>query len=151
MDHAGAGRGISGCSFHPKVAHFASASPLSVVQIIALGVSYFFAVTALDITTNVGTIDDLTSTARIVLVLPVAILDAVFILWVFTSLSKTLAQLQARRAGAKLDLYRQVMTLSGFVCSVVQVCSGHGLPAELRDTNGICLLMHLVRFRVPIP
>lgn len=76
-------------------------------QIIALGASYFFAVTALDITTNVGTIDDLTSTARIVLVLPVAILDAVFILWVFTSLSKTLAQLQARRAGAKLDLYRR--------------------------------------------
>jgi len=97
-----------------------------VVQIIALGVSYFFAVTALDITTNVGTIDDLTSTARIVLVLPVAILDAVFILWVFTSLSKTLAQLQARRAGAKLDLYRQVMTLSGSVYSVAQICSGQG-------------------------
>jgi len=76
------------------------------VQIIALAASYFVAVTALDIVTNVGTIDDLTSTARIVLVLPVAVLDAVFILWVFTSLSKTLAQLQARRAGSKLDLYR---------------------------------------------
>ena len=81
------------------------------MQIIALGASYFFAVTALDTTTNVGTIDDLTSTARIVLVLPVAILDAVFILWVFTSLSKTLAQLQARRAGAKLDLYRSALCL----------------------------------------
>ena len=81
------------------------------MQIIALGASYFFAVTALDTTTNVGTIDDLTSTARIVLVLPVAILDAVFILWVFTSLSKTLAQLQARRAGAKLDLYRSAVCL----------------------------------------
>ena len=67
--------------------------------------------TALDITSNVGTIDDLTSTARIVLVLPVAILDAVFILWVFTSLSKTLGQLQARRAGAKLDLYRYALWL----------------------------------------
>lgn len=33
-------------------------------------------------------------------------LDAGFILWVFTALSKTLAQLQSRRAGAKLDLYR---------------------------------------------
>lgn len=77
-------------------------------QIIALAASYFVAVTALDVVTNVGTIDDLTSTARIVLVLPVAILDAVFILWVFTSLSKTLAQLQARRAGSKLELYRCV-------------------------------------------
>jgi hypothetical protein len=84
---------------------------VSRAQIIALGASYFFAVTALDITTNVGTIDDLTSTARIVLVLPVAILDAVFILWVFTSLSKTLGQLQARRAGAKLDLYRCALWL----------------------------------------
>lgn len=83
-------------------------SPVCVMQIIALAASYFIAVTALDVVTNVGTIDDLTSTARIVLVLPVAILDAVFILWVFTSLSKTLAQLQARRAGSKLELYRCV-------------------------------------------
>ena len=37
-------------------------------QIIALGACYFFAVTALDVTTNVGTIDDLTSIARIILV-----------------------------------------------------------------------------------
>lgn len=36
-----------------------------------------------------------------------AVLDGIFTLWVFTSLSKTLAQLQARRAGAKLDLYRR--------------------------------------------
>lgn len=83
------------------------------VQIIALGVTYFVAVSAVDVTTNVGTIDDLTSTARIVLVLPVAALDAVFILWVFTSLSRTLNQLQARKAGAKLDLYRHAVTSSG--------------------------------------
>lgn len=83
------------------------------MQIIALGVTYFIAVTALDVATNVGTIDDLTSTARIVLVLPVAILDAIFILWVFTSLSKTLSQLQARRAGAKLELYRYVLFRRG--------------------------------------
>lgn len=75
-------------------------------QIIALGASYFVSVCSLDITTNVGTIDDLRSTARILLVIPVAVLDAVFILWVFTSLSKTLNQLNARRAVAKLELYR---------------------------------------------
>ena len=68
--------------------------------------TYFVAVSALDIISNVGTIDDLTSAARIILVLPVAALDAIFILWVFTSLSRTLNQLQARRATAKLDLYR---------------------------------------------
>ena len=37
-------------------------------QIIALGGAYIVAVTALDTVTNVGAIDDLTSTARIVLV-----------------------------------------------------------------------------------
>ena len=76
------------------------------VQIIALGVSYFVAVSALDVITNVGTIDDLTSLARMLLVLPVAALDGVFILWVFTSLSRTLNQLQARHSGSKLELYR---------------------------------------------
>jgi hypothetical protein len=76
------------------------------VQIIALGVAYFAAVSAYDVVTNVGTIDDLASTARILLTLPGAALDAVFILWVFTSLSKTLNQVQARRASAKLELYR---------------------------------------------
>lgn len=38
------------------------------MQIIALGAAYIVAVTALDTVTNVGAIDDLTSTARIVLV-----------------------------------------------------------------------------------
>ncbi|KAK9820340.1 hypothetical protein WJX72_009196 [[Myrmecia] bisecta] len=80
-------------------------------KIIALGVVYFLAVCALDITSNVGTIDDLTSTARIMLVLPVAILDAILILWVFTSLSKTLNQLQTRKAGAKLELYKRFTNL----------------------------------------
>jgi Lung seven transmembrane receptor len=75
-------------------------------QIIALAVAYFAAVTAQDVVTNVGTIDDLLSTARILLTIPVTVLDAIFILWVFTSLSRTLTQVQARRAAAKLDLYR---------------------------------------------
>ncbi|MCO5579709.1 hypothetical protein L7F22_033568 [Adiantum nelumboides] len=45
--------------------------------------------------------------ARIFLVLPVAILDAFFILWIFMSLSKTLEKLQARRMVAKLELYKK--------------------------------------------
>lgn len=77
------------------------------LQIIALGVTYFIAVVSLDMISNVGTIDDLTSEARIILTLPVAILDFIFILWVFTSLSRTLNQVQARKATAKLELYRQ--------------------------------------------
>lgn len=66
-------------------------------KVLMLGAAYFVATCSLDVMQNVGTIDDLTSSARIFLVLPVAVLDAIFILWIFTSLSKTLAQLQVRR------------------------------------------------------
>ena len=45
---------------------------------------------------HVGAIDDLNSTEKLFLVLPVAVLDAIFILWIFTALSKTLALLQVR-------------------------------------------------------
>mmetsp|Transcript_63656 Transcript_63656/g.201285 ORF Transcript_63656/g.201285 Transcript_63656/m.201285 type:complete len:304 (+) Transcript_63656:851-1762(+) len=76
-------------------------------KVLALGMGYFVGSAALDVLTNVGTIDDLTSEARVFLVLPVAVLDAVFILWIFTSLSKTLSQLQARRQTAKLEVYRR--------------------------------------------
>lgn len=78
-----------------------------VQQILCLGIVYFLSVCALDGISNVATIDDLTSTARLVLTFPVALMDAVFILWVFQSLSKTLRLLQFRNATGKLQLYRR--------------------------------------------
>mmetsp|Transcript_12728 Transcript_12728/g.32640 ORF Transcript_12728/g.32640 Transcript_12728/m.32640 type:complete len:523 (-) Transcript_12728:243-1811(-) len=72
----------------------------------SLGLAYFVACIALDMVTHVGTVDDLPSMARVVLVLPVAVLDAVVILWIFSSLSKTLTQLGARKQTVKLQLYR---------------------------------------------
>jgi hypothetical protein len=75
-------------------------------KVLALSGAYFVASATLDVVANVGAIDDLTSGARVFLVLPVAALDGAFILWIFTSLSKTLAQLQQRRQMAKLSLYR---------------------------------------------
>ena len=76
-------------------------------QIVALSIAYFVSVCALDNVTNVGAIDDLTSTARLLLLLPVTLLDAVFILWVFASVSATLRTLQSRNATGKLQLYRR--------------------------------------------
>lgn len=61
-----------------------------------LGGSYLLACLSLDILQNVGAINDLSSSERVLLVMPVAVLDAIFILWIFTSLSKTVAQLQVR-------------------------------------------------------
>ena len=75
-------------------------------RVAALGLSYFAVSCGLDVTTHVGTVDDLTKGARIAYVAPVAALDATFILWTFTALSATLSTLAARRAAApKLDLY----------------------------------------------
>lgn len=59
-----------------------------------LGVTFFLASEVLESVENLGAVSDLSGNARLFLVLPVAMLDAFFILWIFTSLSKTLEKLQ---------------------------------------------------------
>ncbi|XP_039114980.1 LOW QUALITY PROTEIN: transmembrane protein 87A [Dioscorea cayenensis subsp. rotundata] len=76
-------------------------------KVLLLGVTYFVASELLDIAENVGTISDISGKARLFLVLPDALLDAFLILWIFTSLSRTLEKLQARRSSVKLDIYRK--------------------------------------------
>ena len=83
-----------------------------------LGVAYFLAVLMLDSTVNVGSIDDMTSAVKLLLVLPVSLLDSVFIVWIFSSLSKTLSQLQQRRQGAKYAMYRRFTRALGFCVAV---------------------------------
>ncbi|OIW16548.1 hypothetical protein TanjilG_08405 [Lupinus angustifolius] len=72
-----------------------------------LGVAYFVASEALELVEHLGNINDFSGKARLFLVLPVALLDASFILWTFSSLSKTLEKLQIRKSMAKLELYRK--------------------------------------------
>ncbi|XP_059653412.1 uncharacterized protein LOC132300392 [Cornus florida] len=76
-------------------------------KVLLLGITYFLASELLNITEYVGTINDVAGRARVFLVLPDAFLDAFLILWIFTSLSKTLEQLQAKRSSVKLDIYRK--------------------------------------------
>lgn len=76
-------------------------------KVVLLGATFFMASELLDLVENVGSINDMSGKARLFLVLPVAILDAFFIIWIFTSLSKTLEKLQARRLLVKLDIYRK--------------------------------------------
>lgn len=76
-------------------------------KVLLLGATYFLASELLDITEYVGTVSDISGRARLFLVLPDAFLDAFLILWIFTSLSKTLEQLQAKRSSIKLDIYRK--------------------------------------------
>lgn len=63
-------------------------------KVLLLGITYLLASELLNITEYVGTISDVSGRARLILVLPDAFLDAFLILWIFTSLSKTLEQLQ---------------------------------------------------------
>lgn len=76
-------------------------------KVLLLGLVYFIATEALELVENLGNINDFSGKTRLLLVLPVAVLDAWFILWIFASLSKTLEKLQMRRNMAKLELYRK--------------------------------------------
>ncbi|PIA27216.1 hypothetical protein AQUCO_08200021v1 [Aquilegia coerulea] len=75
-------------------------------KVLLLGVTYFLASELLDIAENVGTINDISGKARLFLVLPDAFLDAFLILWIFTSLSKTLEQLQVAKCTSELIILR---------------------------------------------
>lgn len=96
--------------------------------------AYFAGTCVLDVMTNVGSIDDLTDSARIVLVLPVAVLDAVFIMWIFTSLSRTLTQLQARRQLPKLHLYRHFTNLMAVAVIISVVWIGFEMYFKVTDS-----------------
>ncbi|XP_073311552.1 uncharacterized protein [Primulina huaijiensis] len=93
-------------------------------KVLVLGGTFFFASEVLELIENVGTVSDFSGNARLFFVLPMAILDAFFILWIFTSLSSTLSKLQARRLTAKLDIYRKftnalavaVIVSVGWIC-----------------------------------
>ncbi|PKA58599.1 hypothetical protein AXF42_Ash008886 [Apostasia shenzhenica] len=74
---------------------------------ILLGIAYFVASEALELVEHLGNINDYSGKAKLFLVLPVALLDSCFIVWIFSSLSKTLEKLQMRRNVAKLELYRK--------------------------------------------
>ncbi|EFJ13744.1 hypothetical protein SELMODRAFT_121878 [Selaginella moellendorffii] len=76
-------------------------------KVLLLGTTYFAALETMDVVEHVGRIDEMSNKTRLLLVLPVAILDAFFILWIFNSLSKTLEKLQARKLVVKLELYRR--------------------------------------------
>ncbi|KAG5619345.1 hypothetical protein H5410_019169 [Solanum commersonii] len=76
-------------------------------KVLLLGGTFFLASEVLELVENVGAVSDFSGKARLFFVLPVAFLDAFFILWIFTSLSATVNKLQARRLLAKLDIYRK--------------------------------------------
>lgn len=63
-------------------------------KVLLLGLMYFIAAEALELVEHLGNINDFSGVHMLYFVLPVAFLDAWFILWIFSSLSQTLEKLQ---------------------------------------------------------
>ncbi|KAF3777051.1 Transmembrane protein, partial [Nymphaea thermarum] len=109
-------------------------------KVLLLGGTFFLASEVLELVENVGSVSDFSGKERLFLVLPVALLDAFFIVWIFTSLSKTLNKLQLRRMTAKLDIYRKftnallvsVFVSIGWICYEVHKIWGHTLPVPVQ-------------------
>ncbi|XP_062188613.1 uncharacterized protein LOC133891918 [Phragmites australis] len=78
-------------------------------RVAGLGAAFFAAAEALEVGENVGTVSDHSpsSAKRMFLVLPVAALNTVFVYWIFSSMSKTLNKLKAKRMTVKLEMYRK--------------------------------------------
>lgn len=78
-----------------------------VSRVTVLGGFYFVACEVFELFEHLGNINDFSGKSKLLLVLPVVCLDSCFILWIFSSLSKTLEKLQTRRNLAKLEIYRK--------------------------------------------
>jgi hypothetical protein len=80
-------------------------------KVVSLSVCYLFSTAVKDVVEHVGSVDDLKPGARLFLVVPVSVFDAVFLIWIFNSLSRTLTQLVLRQQKQKLSLYRAFTNL----------------------------------------
>jgi hypothetical protein len=89
-----------------------------------LGLVYVFFNALLDVASNVSQLSQLSVSARLLLILPMALLDAFFYWWLFSGLTRTLQQLSSRRQSAKLLLYRRFshVLLAAVVVSALWVC-----------------------------
>ncbi|KAI5435410.1 hypothetical protein KIW84_022007 [Lathyrus oleraceus] len=105
-------------------------------KVLLLGVVYFVASEALELVEHLGNINDFSGKARLFLVLPVALLDACFILWIFSSLSKTLEKLQIRKSTGKLELYRKFTNSLAVTVLLSVIWIGYELYFNASDPLG---------------
>ncbi|RWW16380.1 hypothetical protein GW17_00019740, partial [Ensete ventricosum] len=93
-----------------------------------LGGTFFGASEILELVENVGAVSDVSRKPRLFLALPMAVLDAVFIIWIFTSLSKTLKRLQGNLYPVQLyfkatDAYGERWRSAWIISALWQVLS----------------------------
>lgn len=85
-------------------------------KVLLVGITYFLASEMLNIAEYVGSINDIAGRARVFFVLPVSFLDAFLISWIFTSLSKTLEQLQVAHGSLLIESF-------SYANSVIELCA----------------------------
>ena len=92
-------------------------------RVMALGLVYFVLAATLDVASNVSKLSQLSVSSRLLLIIPMALLDAFFYWWLFSGLARTLQQLSSRRQSAKLLLYRRFshVLLAAVVASTLWV------------------------------
>eukprot|EP00128_Syssomonas_multiformis_P008856 Colp12_sorted_trinity150504_noHs@11885 len=78
-------------------------------QVLMLGAGYFIASSAYDIAHVIRITQGGSTRAELVFMLPLSLLDAVIVWWVFISLSKTMNTLRLRKQVVKLSMYQYFM------------------------------------------
>lgn len=101
-------------------------------KVLLLGVTYFLASELLDVTENVGTINDISGKTRIFLVLPDAFLDAFLILWIFTSLSRTLEKLHVSVGSFLSHFWSELEQEKALLCFAFSFFWGNSRYLELK-------------------
>jgi len=76
-------------------------------RIALLGGVYAIASASLDVASNTSRLDEADPLTRLMLILPVGLLDTLYFWWCASAISRTLSQLSSRRQSAKLLLYRR--------------------------------------------
>ena len=107
-------------------------------RVAALGALYFACSAVLDVASNVAQLSEVSVPLRLLFILPVALLDALFYWWVFAALTRTLAQLSTRRQGAKLLLYRRfshVLVVSIVLSAVWVSCQMGVIVSDALDAR----------------
>eukprot|EP00051_Salpingoeca_urceolata_P005785 m.77283 g.77283 ORF g.77283 m.77283 type:complete len:623 (-) comp14540_c0_seq4:239-2107(-) len=90
-------------------------------QIAAMGCSYFFFAAAYAVTHAVGQTDTDESKTEMMVIIPLSVLDAAIIWWIFLSLSHTTKILTLRRNEIKLQMYVQFKWVLVFCVSATVV------------------------------
>lgn len=93
-------------------------------KIILLGVVYFIFAFAFEVLIHYNQTNEVPQILRMVLAVPVAVLDGIFWWWIFVSLHRTILNLEQRRQTAKLSLYKKFTWVLGsaLVVALIFAC-----------------------------